>query len=75
MKDDVEIFFCLHGQGHPGTWMAIILDNVDEYYQLIKDRGAKIIDGPVSHEWNMREMYVEDPDGHILRFGHRIECD
>lgn len=74
-KDDVEIFFCLNGQGSPGTWMAIIVDNVDEYFNLIKERGANILTPPKSTEWNMREMLVKDPDGHIIRFGHRIECD
>lgn len=75
VKDGVEIFFCLNDQGHPGTWIAIILDNVDEYYQQIKGKGAKILVEPVDREWNMREMLIEDPDGHIIRFGNRIECD
>jgi uncharacterized glyoxalase superfamily protein PhnB len=74
-KDDVEVFFCLQGQGSPGTWLAIIVDDVDAYYDVIKAKGAKIISMPQSREWNMREMLVEDPDGHIIRFGHRIECD
>ena len=26
-------------------------------------------------KWNIGEMLVQDPDGHIIRFGHRIECD
>lgn len=75
VKNDVEIFFCLNGQGSPGTWLAIIVDDVDAYYKEIKDRGAKIISPPESMEWNMREMLVEDPDGHILRFGHRIDSE
>lgn len=75
VKDNVEIFFCLKGQGSQGTWIAIILDNVDEYYEQIKDKDVKILSPPTSHEWNMREMLVEDPDGHVIRFGHRIECD
>lgn len=75
VKDDVEIFFCLNAQGSPGTWLAIILDDVDAYYNIIKEKGAKIISAPESKDWNMREMLVEDPDGHILRFGHRIDCD
>lgn len=75
VKNDVEIFFCLNGQGHPGTWMTIIVDNVDEYYEKIKANGARIVEAPVNQEWHMREMYVEDPDGHILRIGHRIECE
>jgi catechol 2,3-dioxygenase-like lactoylglutathione lyase family enzyme len=74
-KDDVEIFFCLNGQGSPGTWIAIIVDDVDAYFNLIKEKGAKIISPPTSMEWRMREMLVEDPDGHIIRFGHRIDCD
>lgn len=75
VKDDVEIFFCLNDQGNPGTWIAIILDDVDEYYKTIKDKGAKILAQPENKEWNMREMLVEDPDGHIIRFGQRIDCD
>lgn len=75
VKDDVEIFFCLNAQGSPGTWIAIIVDDVDAYFKIIDEKGAKIISAPESIEWNMREMLVEDPDGHIIRFGHRIECE
>ena len=74
-KDEVEIFFCKEGQGNPVTWLSIVVDNVDEYYELIKDRGAKILSIPDSKEWNMREMLVESPDGHIIRFGHNTSCD
>lgn len=72
-KDCVRLFFCLNGQGSPGTWIALNVDNVDEYYELIKIRGAKIISPPGDKDWFMREMLVEDPDGHIIRFGHGIE--
>lgn len=74
-KDGVEIFFCLNGQGSPGTWLAIIVEDVDAYYNIIKDKGAKILSAPESMEWNMREMLVEDPDGHKIRFSQRINCD
>ncbi|NOT74210.1 MAG: bleomycin resistance family protein [Cyclobacteriaceae bacterium] len=74
-KDGVEIFFCLNNQGHPGTWIAIIMDDVDAYYAAIKDKGAEIISPPETMEFNIREMLVRDPDGHILRFGHRTDCD
>ena len=49
------------------------VDNVDEYYEIIKARGAKILSPPGDKEWFMREMLVEDPDGHIIRFGNNIE--
>jgi hypothetical protein len=74
-RDNVEIFFCKEDQGNPSTWLCLVVDNVDEYYELIRDSGAIILSKPESKEWNMREMYVECPDGHIIRFGHNTSCD
>jgi catechol 2,3-dioxygenase-like lactoylglutathione lyase family enzyme len=75
VKDDVELFFCKEDQGNPGTWLCLVVDSVDEYYESIKNKGAKIISEPGDKPWNMQEMLVEDPDGHIIRVGNRIECD
>ena len=74
-KDGVELFFCKEGQGHPGTWIAIMVDNVDTLHERIKTRGGKIISAPENKEWNLREMLVQDPDGHIIRFGQPITFD
>lgn len=74
-RDQVEIFFCREGQGQPATWLSLVVDDVDEYYELIKDSGAKILSAPETKEWNMREMLVECPDGHIIRIGHNTACD
>ena len=72
-KDGVEIFFCLGEQGQKGTWLSIFLDNVDEYYEQIKAKGAIIHAEPKTMEWGVREMLVGDPDGHYIRFGHAAQ--
>jgi len=69
-KNGTEIFFCENCQGNPGTWLSIFVDNADELYQTIKAKGAKILSAPKTMEWGVREMLVEDPDGHKIRFGH-----
>ncbi|HEY0433184.1 MAG TPA: VOC family protein [Chitinophagaceae bacterium] len=74
-RDETEIFFCKTDQGSPGTWVSVVVENVDDYYEEIKTSGAKIISKPETKEWNMREMLVECPDGHIFRFGHNTDCD
>jgi catechol 2,3-dioxygenase-like lactoylglutathione lyase family enzyme len=71
-KDSVEVFFCKEGQGQPGTWLSIVIDKVDEYYETVKAKGAKTSGEPKSMEWGIREFLVEDPDGHIIRFGQNI---
>ena len=72
-KGNVQVFFCKNGQGNPGTWISVFVDNVDELYKEIKANGAKILSEPEDKEWNVREMLVEDPDGHKIRFGQGIE--
>jgi hypothetical protein len=71
--DCINIFFCKLNQGNPGTWLAINVDNVDEYYEMIKSKGAVILSMPEDKPWHMREMLVQNPDRHIIRFGNGIE--
>ncbi|HTL59885.1 MAG TPA: VOC family protein [Candidatus Limnocylindrales bacterium] len=68
----IEIFFCLRAQGSPGTWLSIFLDDVDDYYTRIKRLGANIIYGPKDEPWGVREIHVQDPNQHVIRFGHGI---
>jgi GNAT superfamily N-acetyltransferase/catechol 2,3-dioxygenase-like lactoylglutathione lyase family enzyme len=72
LKDGVHIFFCEGGQGNPGTWLSIFISNVDEYFETIRARGARIVSEPETMSWGTREMLVEDPDGHMIRFGHGV---
>jgi predicted enzyme related to lactoylglutathione lyase/GNAT superfamily N-acetyltransferase len=67
---DLRIYFAKEGQGKPGTWIAIDVDDVDSYHERIRANGAKILQAPTSFEWGIREMTVQDPDGHFIRFGH-----
>ena len=70
--DCVEIFFCEGGQGRPGTWLSIFMEDVDSYYERIKALGADVIEAPADCPWGMREMQVRDPNEHVIRFGQGI---
>ena len=68
-RDEVRIFLCQGAQGAPGTWMSIFVHDVDALYEDYRKRGAKIRQPPTNYPWGMREMNVEDPDGHRFRIG------
>jgi predicted enzyme related to lactoylglutathione lyase len=68
-RDGFEIQFCKDGQGSPGTWMSVWVDDVDALHAELSERGADIRQPPTNFEWGVREMNVADPDGHRLRFG------
>ena len=68
----VELFFCLGDQGHPGTWLSIFMDDVDDYFERITRLGAEVIHGPTDEPWGCREVHVRDPNQHVIRFGQGI---
>lgn len=74
-KNTVELFFCEQDQGHPGTWVSIFVDKIDELHDAIVAKGGKVLVPPVNREWNVREMLVEDLDGHKLRFGRHMDFE
>ena len=73
-RDKTGIYLCKGGQGQPGTWMWIGVDDVDALYEEYAASGAKIRLAPNNYPWAY-EMHVEDPDGHVLRFGSEPRKD
>ena len=64
----MEIYLCQGGQGQPGTWVWVGVEDVGALFREYKASGATIRRPPTNHCWAY-EMIVEDPDGHVLRFG------
>jgi predicted enzyme related to lactoylglutathione lyase len=67
-RDDAGIYLARGGQGNPGTWAWIGVEDVAALHEEFKATGAIIASPPQSHPWAL-EMRVADPDGHVLRFG------
>jgi predicted enzyme related to lactoylglutathione lyase len=67
-RDRAGIYLCRGGQGQAGTWVWIGVEDVEALYDEYKASGAKIRHPPLNFSWAL-EMKVEDPDGHVLRFG------
>lgn len=68
-RDAVRIFLCEGAQGAPGNWISIFIHNVDALHEDYKKSGAIIRQAPTNFPWGLREMNVEDLDGHRLRLG------
>lgn len=62
------IYLCRGEQGHPGTWAWIGVEDAAALHREYLATGARIRTGPHNHPWGL-EIQVEDPDGHVLRFG------
>jgi catechol 2,3-dioxygenase-like lactoylglutathione lyase family enzyme len=67
-RDHKSIMLCEGDQGQPGTWLWIGVDDADEFFAEFSASGARIRSAPRNFSWAY-EFAVEDPDGHVIRFG------
>lgn len=55
------------------SWFAhCVVENVDDYYAEVVERGATILSKIESKPWGIREFCVVTPDGHRIVFGQLI---
>ncbi len=73
-RDGACIYLCQGGQGGPGTWVWVGVEDVAALFAEYQATGARIRKAPVNYTWAY-EMQVEDPDGHVLRFGSEPRTD
>jgi hypothetical protein len=73
-RDGACIYLCRGAQGSPGTWVWIGVENAAALYEEYSASGARIRHPPRNYPWAL-EMHVEDPDGHVLRFGSETVMD
>jgi catechol 2,3-dioxygenase-like lactoylglutathione lyase family enzyme len=68
-RDKRSLYLCKGGQGSPGTWIWIGFDgDIFSLQQSLQSIGVAIKLPPTNYSWAL-EMHIEDPDGHVLRFG------
>ena len=72
---EIEIFLALNsqgGQGVNGTWLQVWVDDVDAVHRRCVEQGLDVKWPPTDCPWNLREMRVRHPDGHVLRIGQSM---
>jgi len=51
-----------------GIFIELSVDNVDEFYEEVKEKGLKSASEPRDWPWGRREFVLRDPDGYKLVF-------
>ena len=59
--------------GDQGVWMSIWVDDVDAIYRHCLEVGIEVPWPPTDEPWNVREMHVRHPDGHVFRISKALE--
>ena len=56
-----------------GVWMSIWVEDVDAVHRECLGQGLEVTWPPTDMPWNVREMHVRHPDGHVFRIGRGLE--
>ena len=67
-RDKATLYLRRGAQGCAGTWVWIGVEDAAALYEEYRASGAKVRGAPRNYSWAL-EFHVEDPDGHVLRFG------
>jgi predicted lactoylglutathione lyase len=67
-RNGKSIMLCEGDQGQPGTWLWVGVEDADVLFNEFSAKGATIRQPPKNFSWAY-EFQVQDPDGHVLRFG------
>ncbi|NNK64521.1 MAG: bleomycin resistance family protein [Gemmatimonadetes bacterium] len=59
--------------GNRGVWMSLWVDDVDAVHRRCRDRDIEVIAPPEDMPWQVREMWVRHPDGHVFRVSRGLE--
>ena len=63
-----------HSEGADrGVWMSIWVEDVDAIYNECLAAGIEVTEPPDDYPWNVREMHIRHPDGHVFRISKGFE--
>jgi uncharacterized glyoxalase superfamily protein PhnB len=58
-----------------GVWMSIWVDDVDAVERRCLAEGLEVTWPATDMPWNVREMHVRHPDGHVFRISQTLKED
>lgn len=58
------------------NWIAYIyVADADALYAEFNRHGLKLTEPPIDKPYNCRDFTIDDPDGHLIAFGHTLDVD
>ena len=53
-------------------WLSVWVEDVDAVHRECLEHGLEVAWPPTDMPWNVREMHLRHPDGHVFRISRGI---
>jgi len=60
-------------EGDKGVWMSVWVEDVDAVHKTCVEARLEVTFPPSDMPWNVREMHIRHPDGHVFRISRGKE--
>jgi|SRR5262245_77323 len=60
-------------EGDKGVWMPVWVEDVDAVHKTCVEARLEVTLPPSDMPWNVREMHIRHPDGHVFRISRGKE--
>ena len=67
-RDGKALMLSEGDQGNPGTWVWVGVSDIEPLFGELRSKDVTFLESPTNYPWAY-EMKIQDPDGHVLRFG------
>ena len=71
LSDELKVKMA-EGIGLPQGNVRVMVPNVDAYWALSQDLGARVLSPITDQPYGLRDFTIADPDGFGIRFGTRL---
>lgn len=73
-RDRITVLLIQRTASHTGIGSCeVYIADADALYAELRDKGARIVEPPVSQPWGLRTFEVRDPEGNRITFAERFE--
>ena len=55
-----------------GCGLYFVVNDADAMFELCRSAGANVVVDPADRNYELRDFSIQDLDGYVLTFGHRI---
>src|SRR5687767_1114303 len=70
--DNAQLFLVAATEKPHGCGLYFVVDDADAMLNVCRAAGTKIVEPIADRPYELRDFSIEDVDGYILTFGHRL---
>lgn len=71
--ENSQLFLERGGNGAASCGLYFVVNDADAMFERCRAAGTPVVEALGDRRYHLRDFSIQDPDGHVVTFGHRLE--